>query len=1054
MPTLHGSWINKLDESFLFIWGETWRSNYPDRALNKSVNLHLFLLNKLELIDLLKSKNLEFSPKIEETWTSQIINLPSTTIQSKNIDVPYLSSQLESSDFNISKNSLFLKNWKIQGFCLKDIEIINFFRQLPLGFSDNHENYLGEDLKFWSHIYRWSLDLLTRGKFLPGLTSLKEKNPQSQWYLILDSTIDQTRLSKFSKLMPIGCLAYLKGTESEVDIKTNFLESQQLILDFLRNIINIYIRSFSQSSSLLNQDLLIQRWLKSLTEIDPSFTAYQNTLKRLENALYNWSLSIQEYLVTSTNITLGVNQFRVCFYLESPNSKAINLADTYWNLKYYLQALDDKEILVDSQTIWENPVEQLSWGERTIEKPQETLLKGLGLASRLYSPIAESLQESQPLCCKLNPIQVYEFIKSSATILEDNGLGVILPSSLAREKEETRLGISIEAEVKSKKDERLSLQSLLNYKLQLVIGRQIISQKEFERLLYQKSPLVEINGEWITLQPSDIQAVKTVFNDSCNQLKFSVEDALRLSIGDNKMIAKLPVINFKTSGVLQKLINNFTNNQSIEIINNPPGFEGELRPYQKRGVSWLVFLEQWGLGACLADDMGLGKTPQLLAFLLHLKAQEMLREPVLLVCPTSVLNNWEREVKKFSPTLSTLIHHGEKRKKGKSFTKIVKSKHLVITSYPLVYRDTEILEQVEWKGLVLDEAQNIKNPQAKQSQAVRRLKTEFRVALTGTPVENRLSELWSILDFLNPGFLGNQRFFQRRFAEPIEKYGDRESVQILRSLVRPFILRRLKSDQNIIQDLPEKQEINVFCGLSPEQGRLYQELVDNSLYELESKTGIQRQGIIFSLLIKLKQICNHPAQFLKEKQLRIPERSGKLMRLEAMLEELIEEDDRALIFTQFSEWGKLLQSYLQKRFSQDVLFLYGATRREKRQEMIDRFQNDPNGPAIFILSLKAGGTGLNLTRANHVFHVDRWWNPAVENQATDRAFRIGQKRNVQIHKFICTGTLEEKINDLLENKKQLAEQTVDAGENWLTKLDTEQLRTLLLLDRKAIIDEE
>ncbi|XTZ19311.1 MAG: DEAD/DEAH box helicase [cyanobacterium endosymbiont of Rhopalodia fuxianensis] len=1054
MPTLHGSWINKLDKSFLFIWGETWRSNYPEPSKDRSVNLHLFLQNKLELINLLKSNNLEVSPKIEETWTSQIINLPSTTIQSKNINVPCLSSQLESSKFNIYKNSIFIKSWEIQGFCLKDIEAINFFRQLPLGFSGKHENYLGEDLKFWSHIYRWSLDLLARGKFLPGLTYLNTKTPQSQWCLILDSTIDQTRLSKFSNLMPAGCLAYVKGLESEVDIKTNSLGAQQLILDFLINIIDIYIRSFSQSSSLPNQDLLVQRWLKSLTEVNPSFTDSKNNIKRLENALYNWSLSIKEYLVDSNNIISIINQFRVCFYLEPPSSKAINSADTYWNLKYYLQDLDDRKVLVDAQTIWEHPFEQLLWGERTIEKPQETLLKGLGLASRLYFPIAESLEESQPLCCKLNSIQVYDFIRSSARILEDNGLGVILPASLAREKEEKRLGISIEAEVKSKKEERLSLQSLLNYKLKLVIGKQIISQKEFAKLLDQKSPLVEINGEWITLQPSDIQAAKIVLNNFYSPLKLSVEDALRLSIGDSKMIAKLPVINFKPSGVLQELINNFTNHQLIEIINNPPEFKGELRPYQKRGVSWLAFLEQWGLGACLADDMGLGKTPQLLAFLLHLKAQKMLNKPVLLVCPTSVLNNWEREVQKFSPTLSTLIHHGENRMKGKSFAKIVKNKHLVFTSYPLVYRDTETLEKVEWKGLVLDEAQNIKNPQAKQSQAVRRLKTEFRVALTGTPVENRLSELWSILDFLNPGFLGNQQFFQRRFAEPIEKYGDRESIQILRSLVRPFILRRLKSDQDIIQDFPKKQEMNVFCGLSPEQGRLYQKLVDNSLHELEDKTGIQRQGIIFSLLIKLKQICNHPAQFLKEKQLRISERSGKLMRLEAMLEELIEEDNRVLIFTQFSEWGKLLQPYLQKKFSQDVLFLYGATRREKRQEMIDRFQNDPNGPAIFILSLKAGGTGLNLTRANHVFHIDRWWNPAVENQATDRAFRIGQKRNVQIHKFICTGTLEEKINDLLESKKQLAEQTVDAGENWLTKLNTDQLRTLLLLDRKAILDEE
>ena len=1054
MSTLHGSWINKLDKSYLFIWGETWRNDYHDISLNKSVILHPFLLNKLELGNLLNSKKLEFDYKLEETWTSQIINLPSTTIQHQDIDIPYLSSQLELSNLNTSENYLFLKTWKIQGFCLKDIEAINFLRQLSLGFSDSHENYLGEDLKFWTHVYRWSLDLLARGKFLPGLTYLKNKIPQSKWFLILDSTIDQTRLSKFSRLMPTGCLAYSKELKSETNIKINYLESQQLILDFLRNIIDIYLRSFSQYNTSLNQDLLVQRWLKSLTEISPSFTAYDNDLERLKNALHNWSLSIQEYLVTSTNRTLEVNQFRVCFRLEPPRLKPVNLTDTYWNLKYYLQALDNREVLVDAQTIWEHPVEQLIWTNRAIKNPQETLLKGLGLASLLYSPIAESLQESQPLCCLLDSMQVYEFIKSNAIILEDNGLGVILPSSLVKGKENQRLGISIEVEVKSKKEERLSLQSLLSYQLELAIGQQIISKKEFKKLLDQKSPLVKINGEWIILKQSDIQAANTILNNSYDPLELSVEDALRFSTGDKKAIAKLPVINFKTSGVLQEIINNFINNQSIEIINNPPEFKGKLRPYQRRGVSWLAFLEKWGLGACLADDMGLGKTPQLLAFLLHLKAEKMLRKPTLLVCPTSILNNWGREVHKFSPTLSTLIHHGEKRNKGKSLIKEIKNKHLVITSYSLVYRDAEILEKVEWKGLVLDEAQNIKNPQAKQSQVVRKLKTEFRIALTGTPVENHLSELWSILDFLNPGFLGTQQFFQCRFAKPIEKYGDRESLQLLRSLVRPFILRRLKSDQDIVQDFPKKQETNVFCGLSLEQGRLYQELVDNSLQKLEGRTGIQRQGLVLSLLIKLKQICNHPAQFLKEKQLRMSDRSGKLMRLEAMLEELIEEGSRALIFTQFSEWGKLLQPYLQKKFSQDVLFLYGATRRNKRQEMIDRFQNDPNGPAIFILSLKAGGTGLNLTRANHVFHFDRWWNPAVENQATDRVFRIGQKQNVQIHKFVCAGTLEEKINDILEGKKQLAEQTIDAGEKWLTQLDTERLRTLLLLDREAIIDEK
>jgi SNF2 family DNA or RNA helicase len=452
--------------------------------------------------------------------------------------------------------------------------------------------------------------------------------------------------------------------------------------------------------------------------------------------------------------------------------------------------------------------------------------------------------------------------------------------------------------------------------------------------------------------------------------------------------------------------------------------------------------------------MGLGKTPQLLGFMLHLKAQGLLNKPTLIICPTSVINNWEHEVKKFAPSLSVLIHHGDRRNKGTDFQKIIKNKHLVITSYALVYRDLKTLSATAWQGIVLDEAQNIKNALAKQSKAIRQLAADFRIALTGTPVENRLAELWAILEFLNPGFLGTQQFFQRRFATPIEKFGDRESLQVLRALVRPFILRRLKTDRDIIQDLPEKQEMNVFCGLSAEQAQLYQTLAEKSLAEIESATGIQRRGLILTLLLNLKQLCNHPAQLLKEQSISSGERSGKLLRLEEMLEEVVEEGDRALIFTQFAQWVKLLQPYLAQKLGREVLFLYGSTPREQRQAMVDRFQDDPNGPPIFILSLKAGGTGLNLTRANHVFHVDRWWNPAVENQATDRAFRIGQKRNVQVHKFICTGTLEEKINEMLESKKQLAEQTVDVGENWLTELDTDQLRNLLVLDRNAVIDEQ
>ncbi|MDE5114623.1 MAG: SNF2-related protein, partial [Trichodesmium sp. St15_bin1_1] len=390
----------------------------------------------------------------------------------------------------------------------------------------------------------------------------------------------------------------------------------------------------------------------------------------------------------------------------------------------------------------------------------------------------------------------------------------------------------------------------------------------------------------------------------------------------------------------------------------------------------------------VANNIICHNTIQTIAFMLNQQEKKALKAPTLLVCPTSVLGNWEREVKKFGPTLKSIVHHGDKRAKGKEFVKAVKEQHLVITSYSLLHRDEKILETIKWQAVIVDEAQNIKNPEAKQSQAVRKLQASFRIALTGTPVENRLSELWSILDFLNPGYLGQKQFFQRRFAIPIEKYGDTSSLQILRSLVQPFILRRLKTDKDIIQDLPEKQENTVFCPLANEQALLYQSIVENSLAEIDAVGGIERKGKILALLIRLKQLCNHPIllQIKKgsRKKVEISDKnSGKLQRLGAMLEEVISQGERAIIFTQFAEWGKVLQPYLQKSLGREVSFLYGSTQKNKREEMIDQFQLDPQGPSVMILSLKAGGTGLNLTRANHVFHFDRWWNPAVENQATD-----------------------------------------------------------------------
>ncbi|WP_026082383.1 DEAD/DEAH box helicase [Mastigocladopsis repens] len=1109
MAILHGSWFIQNQGSCFFIWGETWRTLGTNslKSASSDVSLHPLGMTPVELVEWLHSRNISIvgmtqtqdvetlhttSPRNRKTRKaasatavmptySQIIALPTHILENTEEGTASIFPAHSATLVLETETPQYLQPWLVEGFCLNPQEAIKFLTSLPLSVTNEEDAFLGGDLRFWVQVARWSLDLISRCKFLPIIQRQPDNSVVAKWQALLDSAQDGTRLEKFSQLMPLACRTY-QGHEGDQGVTSSSspsyphinlpLEPQELLQGFLNTTIDTQIRAMVGSQTVVETRVMaslpaaVRQWLHSLTAASSAttistvphsptgdvFGSNQNRhntvsadpfgVERLEAALKAWTMPLQ-YQMGATN------HFRTCFILRSPQSR-----ETDWTLAYFLQAADDPNFLVDATTIWNHPLEKFVYQNRTIEQPQETFLRGLGLASRLYPLIQPSLESPNPKSCRLNPIQAYEFIKSVVWRFEDSGLGVVLPPTLAnREGWANRLGLKITAQTSKKKQERLGLQSLLNFKWELAIGGQTLSKAEFDKLVALNSPLVEINGEWVELRPQDIKTAQTFFASRKEQMALSLEDALRLSTGDTQTIEKLPVVSFEASGALQELVTTLTNNKAVEPLPTPASFQGKLRPYQERGMAWLAFLEKWGLGACLADDMGLGKTIQFIAFLLHLKEQETLEKPTLLVCPTSVLGNWEREVKKFAPTLKVLQYHGDKRPKGKAFLEVANKHDIVITSYSLIQRDIKSLQNVPWQNIVLDEAQNVKNSEAKQSQAVRQIESTFRIALTGTPVENRLQELWSILDFLNPGYLGNRQFFQRRFAIPIEKYGDAASLNQLRSLVQPFILRRLKTDREIIQDLPEKQEMTVFCGLAAQQAQLYQKVVEESLAEIEEAEGLQRRGMILALLIKLKQICNHPSHYLKQDTLE-KYHSGKLQRLQEMLEMAIAGGERALIFTQFAEWGKLLKPYLEKQMGRETLFLYGSTQKKQREEMVDRFQHDPQGPPIMILSLKAGGVGLNLTRANHVFHYDRWWNPAVENQATDRVFRIGQTRNVQVHKFVCTGTLEEKIHDMMESKKQLAEQVVGAGEEWLTELDTDQLRNLLILDRSAVIEEE
>jgi SNF2 family DNA or RNA helicase len=612
----------------------------------------------------------------------------------------------------------------------------------------------------------------------------------------------------------------------------------------------------------------------------------------------------------------------------------------------------------------------------------------------------------------------------------------------------------------------LSLENLVHYKWELSLGGGALSQEEFEALVALKSPLVNIRGQWVQLDPEQIEAAIRFWEKQETEGTLSLHEALRLGLdGEEQDYGGLEVEGVELDSWMDNWLDRLQGEEQLEILPVPDGLDAELRPYQHYGFSWLHFARRWGLGVILADDMGLGKTIQTLTLIQHLKEEfgrvqgleapedGRLPGPVLLICPTSVVTNWEIERSTFTPDIRGMVHQGGDRLQDEEFLEAAADVDMVMTSYALARRDGRFMQQMNWFGIVLDEAQNIKNPNTKQAQVIRRLSTDFRLALTGTPVENRLSELWSIMHFLNPGFLGSRKQFRESFTLPIERYGDESATAHLRRLTRPFILRRVKTDPSVIQDLPDKQEMKVYCYLSPEQATLYEAVVQKAMGEIEIQEGnsMSRRGLILSMLTQLKQICNHPSQYLHEDETYDPAldngRSGKLERLHALLEEVLAEGDRLLLFSQFTEMAGLLKKYIQDQFGVPTLYLHGGIPAKKRAGLVERFQSE-DGPPIFLLSLRAGGTGLNLTRANHVFHFDRWWNPAVEDQATDRAFRIGQTKNVLVHKFVCLGTLEERIDEMIQDKRALASSIVGEGENWLTEMSTTDLRELVRLRRQ------
>ena len=668
----------------------------------------------------------------------------------------------------------------------------------------------------------------------------------------------------------------------------------------------------------------------------------------------------------------------------------------------------------------------------------------------------QGLETDEPTGITVDLNTAFDFLKESAWILEDAGYKVIIPAWWTP-KGRQKAKIKLRAKGKSlsggddKAKSYFSFERLVDYEFSLAIGEEAVTEQEWNQLVNAKAPLVQFRGQWMELDQDKMKEMLEFWKQQKDENPdLSLMDFMKLAAGNGEDELE---VEFDRDDVLSTLMGQLRDKSQLAIAPDPDTLQGTLREYQQRGLSWLSYLEQLGLNGCLADDMGLGKTVQVIARLAQ--EREMAEAegintlpPTLLIAPTSVLGNWQREIHKFAPHITTAVHHGGNRTKDtKLFKAMCRDHDVIITSFSLARLDAKLFSGVNWHRVVLDEAQNIKNPKAAQTKAILKLNANHRLALTGTPVENRLMDLWSIFNFLNPGYLGTQAQFRKQFEMPIQKENQQTKSTMLKRLVEPFILRRVKTDKSIIKDLPDKVEQKLYCNLTKEQASLYEAVLKDVEEKLQEAEGISRKGLILATLTKLKQICNHPRQFLQDESEFTPERSHKLSRLMDMIDEVVDERESALVFTQFREIGDALEKYLRHTRHINTYYMHGGTNRNKREKMIEEFQDPDSEPSIFVLSLKAAGVGITLTKANHVFHFDRWWNPAVEDQATDRAFRIGQTKNVFVHKFVAMGTLEERIDEMIEDKKKLAGAIVGSDESWLTELDNDAFRELIALNK-------
>ena len=856
------------------------------------------------------------------------------------------------------------------------------------------------------------------GRVVPGLEVDTEDGPARSWWWPLPSAGDREFLVEAVRA---------SGLEDTLDGHRLF--ARQLAESVDAEVRHRLLRNASGeliATRHRGRQSVFEAWIYSLASSDPWMPV---SLPHAQ--LDEFSTQVRDWVIGGA-ASLGRSRLALRVCEPDPSD-----SEQRWRIEALVQDADEPSLIVDIAQCWS--------GEFAVDaEGMLDLVASLGRMAHVAPLLAPMLDEAEPSGMNLSSEALLDFIGSHVEPLADIGIEVFLPSWWTR-----RGRIKLRAKTKGVSSRPSSgsgstgfgLQQIVAFNWEVALGDVRLTKTELQALhktATTKQQLVRVRGKWVSIDRSEIEALLRYVGTTSEA---TAAEMLRTALGLPGITApsNLEIEGVVAGGWLGSLLDDAVH-ATVTPIATPVDFNGTLRAYQERGVGWLAFLGRLGLGACLADDMGLGKTAQMIATLLA----DPTPGPTLVLCPVSVLGNWARELERFAPQLQVHIHHGSARTDDAAILAI---NGVVLSTYSVIARDIDMLRTVEWARIVLDEAQQIKNPGTAQTKAVSALSAPRKIALTGTPVENRLSDLWSIMNVLNPGLLGNFSSFKKSFATPIEKQNDPEATAMLRRVTAPFVLRRLKTDRSIINDLPDKIEMTDYCPLTSEQATLYQAVVDELLDNSERSDGIERKGLVLAGIGKLKQVCNHPAHFLGDGST-LAGRSGKLERVEELLDEILSAHEKVLCFTQYAEWGTLLVPYFTRRFGVEPLWLHGGVTRRNRDLMVDRFANDHMAP-LFLLSLKAGGTGLNLTAASHVIHLDRWWNPAVEDQATDRAYRIGQKQHVLVHKLVSAGTIEEHLDEMIRSKRALAGKVVGSGEQWLTELSTDELRSVISLRMPA-----